>query len=157
MTSCHFVPIHFCLYEHHITEMLVLECDCVFCVCVCLCGDLCCGIYKNPNISHATFMTLKQGIMGLPGVYDQHTHMQLSLAFIGFYLSDCWCISPSHGKKRLFVTNRWKTFIHVLQKCSRHYKTSDVWIPHPNNDPKLGKLKCTMRSIVSAEIPLFPC
>jgi len=28
---------------------------------------------KSPHISHATFMTLKQGIMGFPGVYDQHT------------------------------------------------------------------------------------
>ncbi len=133
----------------------VCVCVCVVCVCVVTSVVAC----KNPNISHATFMTLKQGIMGLPGLWPAHTHTALSC----FYWVLCeWLLmylSISWKEETSCVRNRWKTFIHVPQKCHRGshpYKTSNVCITRPNTDPQLGPffvclLKCTTVNMVSAK------
>ncbi len=86
------------------------------CVCVCVCVWWPLLWHVRTLISHMPHSWPWNKELWDCLVYDQHTHIQLSLAFIGFYVSDCWCISPSHGKKRLLV---WETDEKLSFMCLR--------------------------------------
>lgn len=58
------------------------------------------------------------------------THSYSSLwLFIEFYMSDCSCISPSHGKKRLFV---WQsTHSYASEMPQMFTSLQKIWCLHP--------------------------